>query len=104
MLAGDGWTGPQVTSLRAWTTSDYHDIANMLKDPENFFQIGERNGPATVRNHIRQINSALRPIPEAVRVYRKVDLPQLGLKSGETPEALLGRRLQNPSFSATSVR
>lgn len=102
MTADRPWTADQRESLRTWTTSGFHDIRMMIQNPnhEPFLGIG---GRAQVKQHIRNMRDSMRPLPKPVKVFRKADPEGVGLKRGDDPRTLVGKVMQNPNFTATSV-
>jgi hypothetical protein len=105
MTAAAPWTDEQKQSLTLWTTGAYHDIRALLMRPDSTDPyLGSGNGgPAAIKRHIRNISDSMRPLPETVTVFRKVDLDAIGLPKGARARSLVGTKKQNANFTAASV-
>lgn len=91
-------------AVSAWTGSGYFDFQGMIRDPQGWdpaMGIGNR---ATVREHVKQLQSAMRPLPDNIKAFRVGDLRPFGLVKGEDPAKLVGQRKQSAGFLATSVQ
>lgn len=104
MVKDQPWSDANRRGLRAWTSSQFHDIRGTMRDPDGYEPYLTPGGRTAVRTNIRSIHEAMRPLPRHAKAFRKVDLAGLGLSAGDDPKALVGQRRQNPNFTATSVQ
>lgn len=105
MLADDPWTNRQIQALSDYSSEDYslvNDVMRGLDDLARMTQVAEDN----TRRMIQDVASAMRPLPRAVTVTRRVNGDAFGL--GSAPEmddlrSLVGQTRQDPAFMSTTI-
>lgn len=114
MLDGKPWTDGQKDAIAEYTGDEYLNINARLRGvpAKAYGQTLTDPDPAKTAQRIKDINEALRPLPEPVRVYRMAYSAEgLGLPvsytSGERLRqlrTLIGQRRQERGFFSSSIK
>lgn len=94
MMAGAEWTPAQREALREYSAGWAGEMNGLLRTGK---------GDATAREFVKAAASAMRPLPEDVRLYRFTAPDGLGVESVDDLAGLVGKTLQDRGFMSSSI-
>lgn len=107
MLDADPWTSKQREALGAYVAQGYIEMNGLLRGTPKVTEGLSKTAAKRVQREIRQVEAAMRPLPEPLQVSRLVKLDTFGItESGKAKaglEKLLGGVWQEPGFLSTST-
>lgn len=98
MLIDDPWSDEDKEVILEYTEEGYAWINTSMRSPEQDLT------PHITQAMVSDVNATLRPIPTAIKVYRRVELEAFGSDVTINNVAdLVGQTRQDPAFLSTSI-
>lgn len=108
MLKDNPWTAAQERAVKTYTDEGFEPMNARLRKRKPDFTAGMTS--SQVGNAIKQLNAAMRPLPEGIQTYRSTQFRAWPVEffhddneQLESFKKLVGRTLQDPGFMSTTI-